>query len=1003
LAPGESVTCTATYTITQADLDRGYVTNSAYATDGTTTSEPDEETANATQTAALTIDKTITSGGTYAAVDDVVSYSYEITNSGNVTLAGPFTVEDDVIGTLTDCAAGPLAPGASVTCTATYTITQADLDRGYVTNSAYATDGTTTSEPDEETATFNNLPPSITCPTMPIITPCSQEVSGLAAMISDPNNNIVSLTWIMTGATNASSPTEGINNLDSYTFEWGTTTVTYTVTDALGLTASCSFTVTVTPCEEGDGYCTYTQGFYGNEGGLSCEGLTAYELMVNAFNGGALTSKLFGLESTGYNFTLYYEDITNKSIFRMLPGGGPSQPLTGEATYSNRSTWNYVPISGKKGSINNNLLAQTIVLWFNMQNDAALGSLMITDRVIVTLESEECGEGDPIPGTELYTQLPQSILNYFGGEGFTVNELFNLANEVLGGANTAVSPSDVQMAVDAINNAFDECRILAGFQSALPGPALKLVKTSTTVPNTFDSQGDVLTYDLVVTNTGDVTLTNIVVSDPIAVVTGSPVTSLAPGASIKLTAQYVVTSADMNAGRVYNVATASAMFGETVIRAIDDEVISSTNMPPSVACPSMPAITSCSQVVSNLAARYSDPDHNIVSLTWEMNGATVAASPASGINNLDTYIFEWGTTTVTYTVKDALGAEASCSFIVTVTSCDAIGGYCTYTQGFYGNEGGRTCDGRTALNLMKNAFGNGSIPFVNFGSNNLYFQLKYTDITKLSIFKMLPGGGASAALTGKATYSDSKTWGYVPIARKTGVIMNSLLAQTITLWFNMQNDEGLNSLEILGRYIVTAESRECGSDNYLPGTEWYAEIPESVWNYFGGAFTVYDLYTLANDVLGGVVGKTTIAPAYVTEAIDAINNAFDECRVLLRFESTQPFDALAAYPTSESKSDALVVDETLRMSEFSEVDLTVYPNPFAKVVRFEIEVIFDTHVDLDIYTHNGALLKRICNEDLKAGDVRIVEFDASLFPHATFLYKLSTNLSMKSGTIMRIK
>ena len=67
----------------------------------------------------------------------MISYSYEVTNTGNVTLAGPVTVTDDK-ATVT-CPSGDLAPGASVTCTASYTITQADLDTGSVTNTATAT------------------------------------------------------------------------------------------------------------------------------------------------------------------------------------------------------------------------------------------------------------------------------------------------------------------------------------------------------------------------------------------------------------------------------------------------------------------------------------------------------------------------------------------------------------------------------------------------------------------------------------------------------------------------------------------------------------------------------------------------------------------------------------------------------------------------------------------------------------------------------------------------
>ena len=49
----------------------------------------------------------------------------------------------------------------------------------------------------------------------------------------------------MTGATTDASPSSGINNLSAYTFNQGATTITYTVTDAGGLSATCSFTVMV--------------------------------------------------------------------------------------------------------------------------------------------------------------------------------------------------------------------------------------------------------------------------------------------------------------------------------------------------------------------------------------------------------------------------------------------------------------------------------------------------------------------------------------------------------------------------------------------------------------------------------------------------------------------------------------------------------------------------------------------------------------------------------------
>ncbi len=91
--------------------------------------------------------------------------------------------------------------------------------------------------------------PVITCPgniVMNTDSLCYAHVSGLAAAISDPDNDTTTLTWVMSGATNASSPISGINNINStYIFPGGTTTITYRVTDATGNTAACSFTVDV--------------------------------------------------------------------------------------------------------------------------------------------------------------------------------------------------------------------------------------------------------------------------------------------------------------------------------------------------------------------------------------------------------------------------------------------------------------------------------------------------------------------------------------------------------------------------------------------------------------------------------------------------------------------------------------------------------------------------------------------------------------------------------------
>lgn len=161
LAPGAFITCSASYTVTQADLDAGSVTNIAagHAMFGITqvNSNSDTETVTAVQSPALSLTKVATPE-TYDSVGDVINYSYLVKNTGNVTLAGPVTVTDDK--TVVTCPAGGLAPAAEKTCTASYTITQADLETGTVTNTAQAHANGIHSNVAEEMVTANVQPPS---------------------------------------------------------------------------------------------------------------------------------------------------------------------------------------------------------------------------------------------------------------------------------------------------------------------------------------------------------------------------------------------------------------------------------------------------------------------------------------------------------------------------------------------------------------------------------------------------------------------------------------------------------------------------------------------------------------------------------------------------------------------------------------------------------------------------------------------------------------------------
>lgn len=136
LDPGESLTCTAQYTVTQADLDRGTVLNTAIAkgtdpTDKPVESNPDDAKEEGKQDPKLAIEKSVDKPR-FKQGDKLV-YTFEVTNTGNVTMTDVKVNETSFSGTgklgKVNCPADAvksLAPGAKVTCTAEYTATADD-------------------------------------------------------------------------------------------------------------------------------------------------------------------------------------------------------------------------------------------------------------------------------------------------------------------------------------------------------------------------------------------------------------------------------------------------------------------------------------------------------------------------------------------------------------------------------------------------------------------------------------------------------------------------------------------------------------------------------------------------------------------------------------------------------------------------------------------------------------------------------------------------------------
>ncbi|NET12885.1 MAG: hypothetical protein F6K08_08525, partial [Okeania sp. SIO1H6] len=140
----ESWTYTATYTVTQADLDDGSdLVNFATADSNETEEKKDDETVEVLQQPNLAVVKTADITEVQVAGTDI-TYTYTVTNTGNQTLTNVTVMDDNFTPDDGDATNGDetlddipialssttLAPGETTTGSYTYTVTQEDINSG---------------------------------------------------------------------------------------------------------------------------------------------------------------------------------------------------------------------------------------------------------------------------------------------------------------------------------------------------------------------------------------------------------------------------------------------------------------------------------------------------------------------------------------------------------------------------------------------------------------------------------------------------------------------------------------------------------------------------------------------------------------------------------------------------------------------------------------------------------------------------------------------------------
>ena len=584
LAPSASLTCTADYTITQADLDAGQVTNLASAASGPISSPHTSETIPADQNPALSIVKSALFTD-FTVAGDVVEYEFAVTNDGNLTLTQGIDVVDDKIGTVS-CLIGNLTPGTTTTCRANYTITQADMDAGSISNQAFAQSGTLVSAPVDVTVTGTRTPSlgfekrattadfdaagdvltyefdventgnttltgvsvtddliaSVTCP-QSTLAPAATMVCSASYTVTQAD---VDAGEVINNASASGNPPAGLPPVDTS----DSATVDSSAASDLRFekrALSTDFTAV--------GDILNFEFDVENTGAITLSNIVVSDDLIAAVSCPRTTLAPAQAMVCSASYAVTQADldagevINNAAVDAVLPNGNPVPSVTDTATVTGTAT---PELDIFKSALSFNFTAVGDVLDYEVTvtniGNVTISNIVVDDPLIPALSC---------PSTVL---APTAALTCTGSYSVTqadldAGQIDNTASVTGTPSGGTLPPTSAVRTVTANRN-----------------PELTVVKTATT--SDFDGVGDTVDYEYVVTNTGNVTLTDTIsVSDDKIASVSCPVPlagGLVPGASLSCFATYVVTQADIDAGEVTNVASAtdgtitSANVSETV-------------------------------------------------------------------------------------------------------------------------------------------------------------------------------------------------------------------------------------------------------------------------------------------------------------------------------------------------------------------------------------------------------------------------------------------------------
>lgn len=528
LEPGETYNgeISAYYLLTQDDLDRGKVDNTATVVGqwGTAGGTPQTVSKDATasvpslSTPGIELVKDIAANNIQnprTAVGDIVRYSFTVTNTGNTNLKN-VTVADLLSGITPESSfvIGDMEPDEVVVIYATYAVTQADIDTGLIENTATATGsyGSTntpiSSDPsDRDVETFRQ-------PGLSLV----KELIGSEPV--DPRAGDI-LRWRVV-ATNTGNVT--LSNVS--------------VADPLeGATVSPALVASLLP-------------------GANVEFTVSAPILQSWINAGqvpniatASFSDPTGPQPTvpSNQVTVPLQSVPSIALKKIASLDALSTPpVQGDVisyTFTIRNTGNIAL---------NNL---TLVDELNVSDDEIIVALNATDMAALSAATLQPLEEFAVRGTYVLTQADV--------DDGSISNMARTTGTPVSGPNTPVE--------DASGSDFDTDDPTVNALGR--APAIALVKSIATQPDSPVQAGDVITYAFTIENTGNITLENIRIEDLVTDVQVTNVTGwtgpLGPTEtnSDAFTATYVLKQSDIDNGEFANTAQ---VIGSSIGGTVDD-------------------------------------------------------------------------------------------------------------------------------------------------------------------------------------------------------------------------------------------------------------------------------------------------------------------------------------------------------------------------------------------------------------------------------------------------